>query len=103
MSGSQRGVVIQLQIEEPRAVYTHCYGHALNLACSDAVKNCKIMRDALNTSYELMKLLKTSPRRDATLQKLKEQMPDGSPGIRVLCLQDELSEPKHYRASLPTM
>ena len=85
MSGSQRGVAIQLQKEEPRAVYTHCYGHALNLACSDAVKNCKIMRDALNTSYELIKLVKKSPRRDATLQKLKEQMPDGSPGIRVLC------------------
>ena len=103
MSGSQRGVAIQLQIEEPRAVYTHCYGHALNLACSDDVKNCKIMRDALNTSYELIKLVKKSPRRDATLQKLKEQMPDGIPGIRVLCLQDGLSEPKHYRASLPTM
>ena len=43
------------------------------------------MRDALDTSYELIKLVKKSPRRDATLQKLKEQMPDDSPGIRVLC------------------
>ena len=52
MSGSQLGVAIQLQ-KEPRAVYTHCYGHALNLACSDAVKNCKIMRDALNTKLRV--------------------------------------------------
>ena len=85
MSGSRGGVAIQLQREEPRAVYTHCYGHALNLACSDAVKNGKIMRDALDTSYELIKLVKKSPRHDATLHKLKEQMPDHSPGIRVLC------------------
>lgn len=43
------------------------------------------MRDALDTAYELIKLIKKSPRRDATLQKLKDQMPDASPGIRVLC------------------
>ncbi len=48
MSGS-RGVAIQLQ-KEPRAVYTYCYGHALNLTCNDAVKNCKIMR---RTGYNL--------------------------------------------------
>ena len=85
MSGHKSGVATVLQSEEPRAVYTHCYGHALSLACSDAVKNCKIMKDALDTSYELIKLVKKSPRCDALLQQLKEQMPNDSPGIRVLC------------------
>jgi len=61
------------------------YGHALSLACSDAVKNCRVMKDALDTSYELIKLVKRSLRRDALLQKLKEQMPNDSLGIRVLC------------------
>ncbi len=32
MSGSKSGVSTRLQKEEKRAVYTHCYGHALNLA-----------------------------------------------------------------------
>ena len=41
------------------------------LSCSDTVKKCKIMTDA---SYEL---IKKSPHRDAALQKLKEQIPDG--------------------------
>ena len=85
MSGHKSGVAAVLQSEEPRAVYTHCYGHALSLACSDAVKNCKIMKDALDTSYELIKLVKKSPCCDAIFQKLKEQMPNDSPGIRVLC------------------
>ena len=58
MSGHKSGVATVLQSEEPRAVYTHCYGHALSLACSDAVKNCKIMKDALDTSCELIKLVK---------------------------------------------
>lgn len=65
MSGRRSGVAALLQSEEPRAVYTHCYGHALSLACGDAVKKCKIMKEALETSYELIKLVKKSPRRDA--------------------------------------
>ena len=84
MSGHKSGVAAVLQSEELRAVYTHCYGHALSLACSDAVKNCKIMKDTLDTSYELIKLVKKSPRHDAIFQKLKEQMPNDSPGTRVL-------------------
>ena len=43
MSGSRAGVVKMIQDEEPRAIYTHCYGHSLNLACCDMVKHCKIM------------------------------------------------------------
>lgn len=49
MSGHKSGVAAVLLSEEPRAVYTHCYGHALSLACNDAVKNCKIMKDDLDT------------------------------------------------------
>ena len=85
MSGSRGGVATLISEEEPRAVYTHCYGHAFNLACCDAVKGCKSMRDALDTSYEIIKLVKKSPRRDAILQRLKEQIPEESRGIRVLC------------------
>lgn len=58
MSGSRGGVATKLQQEEPRAVYTHCYGHALNLACGDTIKKSKVMRDALDTAYEIVKLVK---------------------------------------------
>ena len=53
MSGSQSGVAKKLLEKEPRAIYTHCYGHALNLACGDAIKNCKVMKDALETTHEI--------------------------------------------------
>jgi len=85
MSGSRGGVAALIQQEESRAVYTHCYGHALNLACGDAIKSCQHMKDALDTSFELIKLVKKSPRRDAALQKIKEQLPEDNAGIRVLC------------------
>ena len=86
MCGSQGGVATVIQREEPRAIYIHCYGHALNLACGDAIKKCEVMRNALDTSYELIKLIKKSPRRDATFQKIREQLhEDTTMGIRVLC------------------
>ena len=86
MAGYKRGVAAQLLKEEPRAVFTHCYGHSLNLACSDTVKQCKLMRDALDVVHEITKLIKRSPRRDALLQRLKQQISlESSPGIRILC------------------
>ena len=31
MTGHQKGVATQIAQEEPRALFTHCYGHSLNL------------------------------------------------------------------------
>ena len=74
-----------VQDEEPRAVYTHCYGHALNLACSDSVKRCKLMKDALDIVYEITKVIKKSPQCDFTFHSLKEEISPTSPGLRMLC------------------
>ena len=72
MSGLKSGVATQF-LEEERVIYTHCYGHALNLACSDTIKRCKLMRDALDFSYEVVKLIKKSPRQDAIFAHHKEE------------------------------
>ena len=85
MAGSRSGVATLVQQEEPRAVFTHCYGHALNLACLDSLKGSKLMKDALDIVYEIMKLIKKSPRRNSAFQLLKEKMSPASPGIRILC------------------
>lgn len=37
-SGAKSGVVARMHVAEPRAVFTHCYGHALNLACADTIR-----------------------------------------------------------------
>ena len=86
MSSSKHGVAKRIADLEPRAVYTHCYGHALNLAAGDTLKQCKLMKDSLETTREITKLIKYSPRRDGIFQRLKETLPMGhTPGIRVLC------------------
>ena len=59
MSGRRSGMAVQIMSEEPRALYTHCYGHALNLAVGDTIKQLKLLRDTLDVTYEISKLLST--------------------------------------------
>ena len=45
----------------------HCHAHALNLACDNSIKNCKLIQNALETALEIPKLLKKSPKRESQL------------------------------------
>lgn len=58
MSGTKKGVAKILSDEEPRVVYTHCYGHAVNLAVNDTIRQSPVMKSALDTVNEVSKLIK---------------------------------------------
>ena len=96
MCGSRNGTSTQIVCaEESRAIFVHCYGHALNLAAGDTIKGNKVLRSALDTTLEISKLIKFSPRREATFQNLKEKLV-----LRVLVFElcvplDGLSELLH--------
>ena len=81
MSHAKKGVAKQLCDEEPRAVYTHCYGYALNLAFGDCVRQCKTMKSAFDVIAEISKLIKLSPKRDAAFEKLKDELAPKLPGF----------------------
>ena len=85
MRGARNGVAKQLSDEESRAVYIHCYGNALSLAAGDSIKNSKVMKDALDITFEVSKLIKFSPKRDVMFEKLKDIITPDTPGFRVLC------------------
>ena len=85
MRGAKCGVATMVSSEEPRAVFTHCYGHSLNLAVGDTVRQSKLMKSALETVNEISKLIKKSPKRDAMFHKLKQEISQDCPGFRVLC------------------
>ena len=85
MVGARSGVATLIQKEEPRAILVHCYGHSLQLAVSDTVKQIKPMSDALDTTNEISKLLKYSPKRDTLFEKIKKELAPDTPGFRVLC------------------
>ena len=85
MSGAKKGVAKSITDVEPRAIYTHCYGHALNLGVSDCIKKSKVMKSALDLVAEISKLIKKSPKRDSSFEKLKSELAPETPGFRVLC------------------
>ena len=69
IAGTRNGVVTQLRDEENQAVFLHCYGHALNLAVGDSIKNSKLLKDALEIAFEVSKLVKFSPKRNVMFEK----------------------------------
>ena len=90
MTGSKTGVATRLMAEEPCALLTHCYGHALNLAVGDAIKQSKVCHDALDVAFEISRLIRFSPKRSAALDKIKaecnaQEEPQTHYGIRSFC------------------
>ena len=89
MKGVRSGVAKRILDKESRAIYTHCYGHSINLAVNDALKISKPIKAALETTHEVTKLIKYSPRREGIFRELKSahDLAAGyhSPGVRVLC------------------
>ena len=86
MCGARRSIASQISSDEPHSSFVHCYGHALNLAAGETVKNNRILWDTLDTTLEISKLIKLSPRRDAIFQILKAEIAPGTPGFRTMCL-----------------
>ena len=85
MTDYKSGVANCIQDIEPREVFTHYCGHSLNLAVSDSVKACRMMKDVLETVREITKLITFSPRREAILRAVKEEVGSDAAGIRVPC------------------
>lgn len=85
MSGCRSGVAKQIMQEQPLAFFTHCYGHSLNLAISDTIKQSSVMKKALNITHEITKLIKYSPRRENLFKSIKGDIAPGTPGVRVIC------------------
>ena len=62
MAGIRAGVATQICEREQQAAFTHCYGHALNLAADDTMRQSKLLCHALDTVSKISKLLKCFPR-----------------------------------------
>jgi len=69
--------------EDSHAIYMHWYGHALNLVVGDCMKSSKICKDTLDTSFEITRLIKFSPKRNAEFEQiwLSNQDDDSAIGI----------------------
>ena len=74
MLGKTSGVAVKLQKLQPKADYTHCYGHSLSLTVKDVTKKVKILGDTMVTAREIIVLIKYSPERENLMEKIKKQI-----------------------------
>ena len=65
MTGIKYGVAKVIISRESRAIFSHCYGHALKLGVGDTIKQCQLMKFSLEVVAEISKLIKKSPKRDS--------------------------------------
>ena len=77
-------VATQIKAKDPRAILSHCYRHYLQLIVGDMIKEVKTLKDALDATSEVLKLLKFSPKLEAFFKKLKEDLAAKFPGFRTL-------------------
>ena len=62
--GIKNGISIKILLENPKAFSTNCFGHVLNLAVGDMVKNVRFLKDSMDTTYEIFNLIKKPPKRN---------------------------------------
>ena len=80
MKGSKKGVATQILALVKKAIYIHCLNHCLGLSVKDVLELIKLISDALGISYEVIKLIAKSPKRETMLKKLKMENFDKSTG-----------------------
>ena len=73
MQGKDVGLKTQVLQLENRALTVWCYAHNTNLVASESLKKCKSMKDAISTAELIIKSIKWSPKREATLNRMKQE------------------------------
>lgn len=85
MAGSKKGVASQIKSLNPKCLYTHCYGHALNLSVKDACTKVESLKDTFDCAKEICKLIKKSPKRETYLKKLRIQSGNKEKNVHAFC------------------
>ena len=70
MAGSEGGIAAHIQVKQPKGVLTYSYGHALNFAVGDCIKQSKICPEALEVAFEIAKLITFLPKRKMMQQAM---------------------------------
>ena len=66
-------------------LYTHCYGHALNLSVKDACCKVDVLKETFEMAREIVKLVKDSPQRDMKLADLQTKGQNKCKSIHAFC------------------
>lgn len=85
MKGKRNGLKTLILEDNKKASYIHCYAHSLQLSIQDATKCSRVFSDAIDVCSEVANLIRSSPKRLASLKTIKQQIQEPSINIRSLC------------------
>lgn len=93
MSGLRNGVQALMKKEQSKALYVHCLAHSLNLCVQEVTKKCVLLRDIMQFIFDLVQLIKFSPKRSSLFDGLRKEVSLNSsdsessltPTLRTLC------------------
>lgn len=74
MSGINNGVQALVKKVESRALYVHCLAHNLNLCVQCVSKQCDAIRNVMDFMYELIQLIKFSPKRLTLFNRIRREV-----------------------------
>ena len=63
MTDRHKGLKTRVLKDNPRALFTHCYNHQLNLALEDTCSHITMIRNTVGTSKMIHNFIKTSASR----------------------------------------
>ena len=74
MTATKNGVAAQIKKLNEKCLVIHCYCPSLNLAVGDTIKKKNpLLKDTLDMAYEITKLIKKSPKREAEFLGQRER------------------------------
>ena len=90
MSGIRSGVQALVKSQENRALYVHCFAHSLNLCVHEVSKQIDLVRNVMDLVYNLVQLIKFSPKRATMFERFRMEISINSgqisgPSLRTLC------------------
>ena len=89
MSGVRNGVQALVKSESSKALYVHCLAHNLNLCLKDVVGGCQLVRDVMDFVYNLVQLIRFSPKRLSLFEALRKDVAlnsgESTSSLRMLC------------------
>ena len=85
MSGCKKGVTTVIKSTNEKCLFTHCYGHALNLAVGHCIRKEKLLAETFNTKKEVCNLVKKSPKKDTHFKMLRNLAENESKSVHAFC------------------
>ena len=80
MAGVKNVVATKMELLNDAVLYTHCYGHALNLAVNDCIRNIIDLNNVWVMLKKICNLVKKSPSRECKIREIREKTKNPNKG-----------------------